>query len=448
MQKIITKYDHQVPRYTSYPPATQFRAPDAGYTYASWLRDMRGDVSLYVHIPFCARLCYYCGCNMRVVNDYAPVADYLSVLKREMVMVSAHAGGPSRITHIHFGGGSPTMIAAADFGGLMQSIRDCFDVANDAEISIEADPRNMSEARIAAYAKAGVTRISLGVQDFNDDVLESINRPQPYHATHEAVTVCRAYGLNHINFDLMYGLPGQTPEKIRRNMELAVLLNPDRIAYFGYAHVPWMKRHMNLLPQDRLPNLMQRYELQSLGADILQNAGYEAIGIDHYVRPLDSMALAHAGHRLRRNFQGYTTDLAPTLIGLGASSIGECDHGHHQNAPDVKAYMAQVSAGQLPTAKILTFRPEDRPVKALIESLMCYLQVDLPEICGRYSLPENYFDEDLARLVPLQEDGIVRITGRTVIVDPRYRVLTRVVCEAFDRYAHEEQAFRRHAQAV
>ncbi len=447
-QKILRKYDHQVPRYTSYPAATRFEASPVGFSYTSWLEGAVGDLSLYIHIPFCARLCYYCGCNMRVVHQYDPVIAYLSTLKTEIAKVAAHINSSCLVTHIHFGGGSPTMLRPTDFKDLVNFIRDHFQISHEAEISLEADPRNMSEARIAAFSDAGVNRISLGVQDFNDDVLESINRPQPFHRTHQAVKICRDYGLTGINFDLMYGLPRQTLDKIQKTMELAILLNPTRISYFGYAHVPWMKRHMNLLENEHLPNPLQRYELQDLGNKLLLRSGYHPIGIDHYVTGDDSMMKAYNNKTLHRNFQGYTTDHAKTLIGLGASSIGEYGQGYHQNSSDIKTYAQTLEKDIYPTSKVLFFHEKDRPVKKLIETLMCYLNVDLKEICGEFILLPNYFDFAFQRLEEMESDGMIFMDDGKVTINPDYRVLTRIVCEVFDAYTFADQSLQRHARAV
>ena len=446
-QKILAKYNHQVPRYTSYPPATRLAPPPQAFSYASWLENAHGEISLYVHIPFCARLCHYCGCNMRVVNTYDPIMDYLTLLKVEIRMVRQHLQKEVVVSHIHFGGGTPTMLKPADFQDIMDVIYDEFAVKTDAEISIEGDPRNMSEAKIATYAKCGVNRVSLGVQDFNEDVMEGVNRPQPFYMTHQTVQLCRDYGLQNINFDLMYGLPGQTVEKTRKTIDLAILFKPSRISYFGYAHVPWVKKHMKLL-EGGVPSSKERFDIQEMGAYMLNQAGYLSIGIDHFVLPDDSMAKACHDHKLHRNFQGYTTDRAPNLIGFGASSIGEFTQGYHQNAHDIKTYKEKIEANEFPTSKILELEKRDFPVKKIVEDLMCYLMVDLSAICTKYELPCTSFDGHILKLAEMEEDGVVSIIGRVVIVNPEFRVLARVVCAVFDDYSIDDDRFQRHAMAV
>lgn len=445
--KILEKYNFQVPRYTSYPPATQFRDIENPDAYSQWLSGADKDISLYIHIPFCARLCHYCGCHMRVVNNYQPVGDYLDVLKTEMVLLKARLPRHVRLSHLHFGGGSPTIIKPADFRRLVQTIEQSFPFASGMEMSIEADPRNLSEAKIASYAKSGVNRISLGVQDFNEEVLALINRPQPFHITYRALQICKSYGIDNINFDLMYGLPGQTAESILKTMDMAISLRPTRISYFGYAHVPWMKRHMNLMPQDRIPGPKDRYVLQEVGARRLESV-YIPVGIDHYALPHDSMVRALAQKKLHRNFQGYTTDTARYLLGLGASSISALPQGYVQNTINTRLYMQQVQEGVLPVHKMLAFKANDLPVRRIIEELMCYLHTDLDDVRRDFALSPSYFQSAMQKLKPLEEDGIVSIRGQQITIQPEFRVLARVVCEVFDEYAIKDLSLQRHAPAI
>ena len=446
--KILEKYNFQVPRYTSYPPATQFKEAENTDQHISWLSNVTGEVSLYIHIPFCARLCHYCGCNMRVANTYEPVSDYLAVLTQEIKRVRSHLVDDIKITHLHFGGGSPTILKPGDFSRLVMYLNEVFPFDAGIEISIEADPRNLTEAKIAAYAQSGVNRISLGVQDFDEEVLRLINRPQPFHITYRAIQLCRNYGIHNINFDLMYGLPGQNQASITRTLGLAASLKPTRIAYFGYAHVPWMKKHMNLMPQDRIPGPGSRYILQETGAAILEQEGYTAIGIDHFSLPDDSMVGALREGKLHRNFQGYTTDTAKTLIGLGSSSISAFNEGYIQNRADLRTYMNDVRNGDLPSHKALAFDVNDYPVARLIEILMCYLRVDLSEIKTQFCLSDDYFDEAKKRLMLMQDDGILKLEGDVVEINPDYRVLARIVCDAFDAYTIRGSSLKKHAQAV
>lgn len=446
--KILEKYNYQVPRYTSYPPATRFRTADDAGLAENWMSRAARDISLYIHIPFCARLCHYCGCHMRVVNNYAPVEDYLEILGKEILAVKRRLPSGVRLSHLHFGGGSPTIIRPADFRRLVGDLKEAFLFDKNMEIGIEADPRHLTEAKIASYARAGVNRISLGVQDLNEEVQALINRPQPFHVIYRAVRTCRDYGMDNINFDLMYGLPGQTEDSVLRSLDLAVSMAPSRIAYFGYAHVPWMKRHMNLMPQDRIPGPQDRYVLQDRGAAFIERAGYTPVGLDHFALADDPMVRALKERTLHRNFQGYTTDRADCLIGLGASSIGAFSQGYVQNRVDTRSYMQEVRAGNLPVAKILPFRPDDLPVRRIIEEIMCYLRVDLDAVRKEFSLSGHAFEPELQKMKALERDGLVTIRGQVVEVNPAWRVLARIVCEVFDAYAVKDQPVQRHSQAV
>lgn len=446
--EILAKYNFQVPRYTSYPPATQFKEDLNGELHIKWLKNVSGAVSLYVHIPFCARLCHYCGCNMRVANNYDPVSEYLSLLRKEVILIRDRLQTGIKITHLHFGGGSPTILKPGDFAKLVLFLNETFPFDPAIEISIEADPRHLSEAKIAAYAQSGVNRISLGVQDFNENVLTLINRPQPFHLTYRAIHLCRFYGIDNINFDLMYGLPAQTAESIERTIDLAVSLKPSRIAYFGYAHVPWMKRHMNLMPHDRMPGPEDRYLLQETGARFLENRGYCPIGIDHFALPDDSMTRALEQKTLHRNFQGYTTDTAQTLIGLGSSSISAFKEGYTQNHADLRSYINMTRQDTLASHKTLPFKNGDDPIARVIEELMCYLEVDLSVIRKKFGLPMQYFNVAEGRLQDLERDGIIVRLGDLIEIVPEFRVLARVVCDAFDAYSIRGSVLKKHAQAV
>lgn len=446
--QILDKYNFQVPRYTSYPPATQFREDDGGARHTSWLESVSGEVSLYIHIPFCARLCHYCGCNMRVVNSYDPVSEYILLLRSEISRIGSNLSKNIRITHLHFGGGSPTILKPGDFTKLILFLNETFPFDPAIEISVEADPRNLSEAKIAAYAQSGVNRISLGVQDFNEEVLRLINRPQPFHLTYRAIQLCRSYGINSINFDLMYGLPGQVVESIEKTIYLATSLKPSRISYFGYAHVPWMKRHMNLLPQDRMPASEDRYILQDVGARLIEERGYTPIGIDHFALLDDKMTAALKRGTLHRNFQGYTTDTAQTLIGLGASSISAFKGGYVQNYADLRSYMNAIRQDKLASHKTLSFEEYDYPVAQIIEQLMCYLKVDLAKVCSDFGTSIHFFDSARDRLQGLEKDGVIKMSGGLIEIKPEFRVLARVVCDAFDAYSIRGVNVRKHAQAI
>lgn len=463
----ILQFDGRAPRYTSYPAAPHFVPVPDVQTAPDWIRAATDDagaasaagISLYIHVPFCPKMCWYCGCHTKVTQRYAPVEDYAHLLIREIEILAATLfagrhdgqGAAPRVRHIHFGGGSPSYLRAQDFDLIMGALRRCFDVAPDAEIAIEIDPRNLSEGRIASYAKGGVNRVSLGVQDFNDMTLKAVNREQPFDLSYQGVRSLREYGIGRINLDIMYGLPHQNVHTIKDTLSKALLLRPDRIAYFGYAHVPWMKKHMRLIDEGALPQQDGRYDLFCAGAEFLQSAGFRMIGIDHFARADDALARAHQNGTLRRNFQGYTTDAAPVMLGIGASSIGYTPRGYLQNHPDMPLYKAAVLAGALPVKKICALAPEDIVRARVIEALMCYGAVDLGRICAEFSLAPDAFAPELAALGAYEDLGFVTRSGALIRIHPDAVLMTRVICTVFDAYfqGHAgETAAPRHAKAI
>lgn len=449
---ILLKYDKLVPRYTSYPTAPHFQPGFGGADYARWLADLpeSAKLSLYLHVPFCPKLCWFCGCHTKITRRYAPVEEYAGLLKREIEMTAAAIGPGKRIvSHVHFGGGSPSMLAPADFGALCDALRACFDIAPHAEIAVEIDPRQSGEAKIATYAKHGVNRASFGVQDFDAEVLAAVNRQQPFHCTYEAVKTCRDYGIDGINMDFMYGLPHQTVDTMRRAMDYAAGMAPDRIALFGYAHVPWMKKHMRLIPEQALPDAPARLDLFAAAAETLEAAGYVRVGIDHFARPEDSLARALREGSLRRNFQGYTDDGADALLGFGSSAIGRLPQGYVQNTIHNPQYKDRIAADDFAVEKCRPLTAEDRLRAAIIERLMCLMEADIPALLEETGFPPDFLDRELDSLAPMTQDGLVRIDGekRISVLDAH---AARPACAAFDSYlgAAAEAAPRRHARAM
>ncbi len=444
----LLKHNRQAPRYTSYPTAPNFSKTFAVDTVSTWLEGTALDapVSLYIHVPFCKKMCWYCGCNTKATAQYSPVENYLVHLHSEIAQVSERRGECLTVSHIHFGGGSPSYIKPDDFKALMDHVRMHFNVMPNAEIAIELDPRETTEAKIAAYAKAGVTRASLGVQDFDRNVQEAINRVQPFHLVYEAVKTLRAYGIEAISFDLLYGLPGQTVKTVRDSVSHAAALAPDRIAFFGYAHVPWMKKHMQLIEEEKLPDASQRLELFDAARQILRDRGYVEIGLDHFVRPDDSMATAYKSGRLQRNFQGYTTDYAKTLIGFGPSAISSFAAGYCQNTPDLRNYTECIKAGKSPVAKGIELSNEDRRRRGIISSLMCYGTVNLADYRAKCAGGEENFDAEVNSLKGLVKDQLVSVAGSIITVNKNVPHACRLVAAAFDSYLQPRQ--QQHTQVA
>jgi oxygen-independent coproporphyrinogen-3 oxidase len=447
-ERILLRHDRPAPRYTSYPTAPHFTPEVDGPRYRAWLEEIDPTLplSLYFHIPFCDTLCWFCGCNTTVVRRYDPVANYLGVLLREIEAVGKILGAGRSVRHIHFGGGSPSLLKPDDWRRLFARLAEAFTLGADAEIAIEIDPRDMPEGAVAALAEVGVNRISLGVQDFDPAVQAAINREQPFEVTAGAVEEFRAHGVTKLNMDLMYGLPKQSRAGVAEGVERAIGLAPDRVALFGYAHVPWFKAHQKLIPEKELPDAEERLGQFLAAAQCLETAGYRWIGLDHFARADDGLARAEAAGSLRRNFQGYTDDAAGALIGFGASAIGGLPQGYVQNEAHTPAYLAAIGGGGLAAARGIALSAEDVLRRRIIESLMCQLAVDLDDMCRSSEYTPGDFATEYERLEPLRRDGLVEISGARIAVTEPGRPLLRIVCAAFDTYLTREEG--RHSRAV
>ncbi len=422
------------PRYTSYPTAPHFTCEINHDNYCNWLAEIEdgSSISLYIHIPFCKKLCWFCGCNTSIVNHYQPIADYLEFLLKEINLLAQKINHKSKVTHIHFGGGSPTILKIADFSKIMNLIKEKFRVINNPQISIEIDPRNVNEEKIIFYAKNGVNRVSIGVQDFNHKTQEAINRIQPFLMVEDLFKQLRENHINNINIDLIYGLPFQTLDSIAETIKLSLTLNPSRIALFSYAHVPFFKKHHNLIDQDTIVSDDKRLEMFLEATKILKEAGYEAIGIDHFAKKDDQLTIALKNKTLKRNFQGYTADSAKHLIGVGLSSIGQLNQGYVQNSSSFKEYKNILNQDQLPIIKGFEINREDKIRKEIIDSLMCFMEVDLEKILQKYNLSQNHFDNELKDISKYQD--IARIDRFKITMVGKYKMSARVIASVFDQY--------------
>lgn len=447
--ELLARYaDARIPRYTSYPTAPHF-SPDIGEAdYRSWLSSLPApaDVSLYLHIPFCRAMCWYCGCHTTVAARTAPVVRYLEALIGEIQLVAGSLGRSQEVRHIHFGGGTPTMMCPDQLRQLMGELRTRFFVSDHSEIAIEIDPRTLSEDLAEALGECGFNRASLGVQSFDTRVQHAINRVQSFEQTRNATELARANGMKRINFDLIYGLPYQSIQSCLETVEQAVTLRPDRLAVFGYAHVPAFKPHQRKIDGTVLPDSEERFAQSRAIADALVGAGYVEIGLDHFALPDDPLAHAATEGRLHRNFQGYTTDESETLIGLGASSIGRMPQGYIQNETRIPVYQRTVADGRLPIARGYLFKGDDRLRAALIERLMCDQGVDVDEVCHQFAVNPQDLLLQSAGLEPLVADGLVDLKGGRISVRPHARPLVRSIAAAFDAYL--DPAADRYSRAV
>jgi oxygen-independent coproporphyrinogen-3 oxidase len=428
--------DERLPRYTSYPTAPHFSPAVSASQYGAWLGslDTGATGSLYLHVPFCRSMCWYCGCHTTITRHDAPIVDYLAVMQREIEAVAERLGRRLPVRHIHFGGGTPTIMTPGELARLVDLLAARFAIAPDAEIAVEIDPRTLAPAMTAALGRLGVTRASLGVQSFDPVVQRAINRVQTVAQTAAAVDGLRAAGVRGINFDLIYGLPYQTIATSRDTVAACLDVRPDRFAVFGYAHVPGFKKHQRVIDEATLPDGAARHAQAEAIADALQAAGYRRIGLDHYALPSDPMVRAHLDGSLRRNFQGYTTDTTDALLGFGASAIGRLPQGYVQNAVGLGDYAVRVGAGALPTVKGYVLTPDDRLRADLIERVMCDFAVDVAAVARRHNVDPAGVFRALPRLAALRADGLVERSGHEVRVAADARHLVRTVASAFDAY--------------
>jgi oxygen-independent coproporphyrinogen-3 oxidase len=448
-QHLLQKYDSRVPRYTSYPTAVQFSGTALNAAdYAAWLASVPAEeaISLYLHVPFCDELCHYCGCNTVVVRGAAPKTAYTDALLTEIAMVASALGRPQKISHIHFGGGTPTALGMAELTRIMGALRQSFAVQAGAEIAIELDPRHLSRENCDVLGELGFTRASLGVQDFDQKVQKAAGRLQSFAMTAAAARHLREAGIAALNLDLMYGLPYQTEASLRATATAAITLDPARISVFGYAHVPWMKRHQNLLPQDALPGTAERFAQAEMIGNILCDAGYVAIGLDHFAKPGDAMAVATGNGTLCRNFQGYTVDSASTLLGLGASSIGALRQGYVQNFTSAREYKAAILANRFAVARGVCLTSEDSLRREAIMRLMCDSKLNIKDISYKHGADPALLLRAAPQFAQMQQDGILSWDGTTVTVPPKNRIFLRNVAACFDAYYAPESG--RHARAI
>lgn len=445
---LLAKYSGAVPRYTSYPTAPHFHEGIDCGKYAQWLEAITAQerISLYIHIPYCDRLCWFCACHTKHTLKYEPIAIYLESLKKEIAAVGALVSREAAVTAVHFGGGSPTMVRPDDMIDLMAALRSAFTFAEDVEISVEMDPNDLDEPRYDALAAIGMTRASLGVQDFHPEVQKAINRIQTFEHTKSVVEAVRARGVHSVNCDILYGLPHQTEATVAETVKDILSLAPDRIALFGYAHVPWMKKHQTMIKDEMLPGLEERYAQMNLAASMLVAAGYEPIGIDHFALPEDRMAIAARGGRLRRNFQGYTDDAAEALIGLGASSIGQLPQGYVQNMPATGEYQRMADAGGLAAVRGVEVSEDDRLRRRVIEEIMCRFAISFSELRQEFGGAVDAIAAEAKSFVQSNQDRICLIEGDSFVITDAGRPFARTIAAVFDSYLANGKG--RHSIAV
>ncbi len=443
-ENLVSLLERGVPRYTSYPTAPQFRPVIGAEKYRAWLSQLPADakLSIYLHVPYCSQLCLYCGCHTKIVRRYDPVGRYADTLLKELALLGEAVGG-RKIVHIHWGGGTPSILGSEKLAQLAGVLQETFDHSDLCEHAIELDPRHVTKPLAQSLAAMGVNRASLGVQDFSPAVQLAIGRIQSFETVRDAVEQLRDAGIHKINLDLMYGLPFQSISDLQHTIELAHSLKPHRVAVFGYAHVPWFKKHQRLINEDSLPDSGQRFEqFQAMRAELI-SLGYEQIGFDHFALPTDSLARAAKARKLCRNFQGYSTNEGDALIGVGASAISRLPRGYAQNSPDILSYAYAIENGRLATVKGAELKADDQLRGAIIEQLMCGMSVDLQSVTqGQKPGFSNDFEFEMNELQSFKAAGLIKIDGARIKVTEKGRPFVRLVAAVFDSYLQRDGSGR------
>ena len=451
---LLRNFDRPGPRYTSYPTADRLVeafGPDQ-YRLSLEKRVIGGfhrPLSLYVHLPFCDTICYYCGCNKIITKDHGRSAKYLRYLRKEVDLVSSLIGRGERVTQLHWGGGSPTFLDQAELVELMQIIRGHFSLAPDGEYSIEVDPRSANRETIALLGSLGFNRISVGVQDFDAEVQRAVNRVQSEDQTRAVIAAARANGFQSVNLDLIYGLPKQNAERFARTLEKVLEINPDRIALYNYAHLPTVFKPQRRINEAELPKPEGRIELLTMGIRTLTDAGYVYIGMDHFAKPEDELAVAQRHGHLHRNFQGYSTQAECDLIGFGISAIGSLGPAYIQNYRTLDEYYDSLDHGVLPVMRGLALNSDDLVRRAVIQALMCHFEVSLRSIEIAYLIDfRRYFGPELRQLEEYEDMGLVELDDEWISVTPRGRLVVRAICMVFDQYLRAAQQRARYSKVI
>ena len=440
---LIRRYDLSGPRYTSYPTADRFVEAFSETTYRYWLanRNIGGisqPLSLYIHVPFCSNVCFYCACNKQVTRDRSKATQYVKYLLQEIEMTAGLLDDDQTVSQIHWGGGTPTYLNREDLRMLCDGLADRFDIAHEAEYSIEIDPRELQTDSMDFLAELGFNRVSIGVQDFDPAVQKAIHRIQPVEITSRAIEAARAAGFDSINLDLIYGLPKQSLNSFNETLDNVLALDPDRIALYSYAHLPAKFPAQRRIAESDLPSAEIKLQILTLAIGRLTGAGYVYIGMDHFSKPEDDLAVAQRQGRLHRNFQGYSTQPDSDMLAFGTSAISRIGPSYSQNIRETKEYYAALDADRLPVRAGLVLTKDDLLRRAVIQALLCQFRFSIESIETAYLVNfATYFAKELEDLERLEEEGLVEIQADWIVVTPKGRLLVRIVCMIFDRYLRE-----------
>jgi oxygen-independent coproporphyrinogen III oxidase len=443
---ILEKYNRPGPRYTSYPTAPVWKddfGPDDLEKYYARAEELATPLSLYMHIPFCENLCLFCACTVSIQKDKNVAIPYLAALKREIDHVARHVSRKRPVIQFHWGGGTPTYLSVPQMEDLFQYAHDRFSFSPDAEIGIEVDPRVTSRAQLESLRRLGFNRLSMGIQDFQAKVQQTIHRVQPYEMTRDLIVASREIGFQSINIDLIYGLPYQTADSFRATIDQALTLLPDRVAMFSYAHVPWLKKQQGSFAA-HLPEGMEKFRIFRAGLQKFLDAGYLYIGMDHFARPGDELAIAQQNRTLHRNFQGYTTKAGADLYGMGVSAISSVGEAYAQNRREVPDYESTVAKRGIATMRGYRLSHDDVLRRAVIVRLLCHTVIPKHEVEAEFGISfDEYFAPELLRLENAQDEGLVALSPHEISVTPLGRIFIRNVAMTFDRYLHEQQMDQR-----
>ncbi len=428
-------FDAKVPRYTSYPTAPHFSDAVGAGDFTNWISAIQpgAQISLYIHVPFCRRLCWFCACRTQGTQSDRPVAAYLETLKTELALLATHLPDGVTLSRLHWGGGTPTLLNADMMHDLAGTIKEVVPFAANTEFSVEIDPNEIDGPRLDALAAAGMNRASIGVQDFDVEIQKCIGRAQSFEITRDAIDQIRARGVSSLNADILFGLPHQTNARISTSVQKLLSLSPDRVALYGYAHVPWMAKRQQLIPSDALPTPEERLELYETARKLFLWDKYAEIGIDHFATQDDGLTIAQNTGRLRRNFQGYTDDMAEVLIGIGASSISRFPQGYAQNNAATGAHTKAIRSGCFSTARGHVFSGDDKLRSRLIEGLMCDFRIDVAEICGRFDIDRNTLMDMLGK-TDQAFSGLLDLSENGLSIPMAIRPLTRIIARSLDAY--------------
>jgi oxygen-independent coproporphyrinogen-3 oxidase len=452
--ELIRRLDKNGPRYTSYPTADRFVEAFKAETYTAWLGkpdigDSSRPLSLYFHIPFCNTLCFYCACNKVITKDFSKAAEYVRYLIKELEMQSKLLGEGRQVEQLHFGGGTPTFLSNDEIRELMGAIRKNFKLIDNGEYSIEIDPRKVSDETVALLGEMGFNRISIGVQDFDPEVQKAVNRIQSEEETLQVIRAARANGFKSVSIDLIYGLPKQNLKGFKATLDKVIAAGADRLSIYNYAHMPALFKPQRRIHEEDMPAPQLKLDILSLAVKTLTDAGYVYIGMDHFAKPDDELAVAQREGRLHRNFQGYSTHSDCDLVAIGLSSIGKIGPTYSQNFRELEDYYAALDRNTLPIMRGMELNADDLVRRAIIQALMCHFELSKESFNIAYLIEfDQYFAAEMKELAEYEREGLLKLSPQSISVTPKGRMLIRNICMVFDKYLRTKQEHARYSKVI